>query len=317
MMGLPMTPAALLTAPAVDVIVPCFNGARYLAQALDSVVAQTFGDWRIVLVDDGSTDRTPEIAAGYAARLGARMLHIRQGNRGLAATRNVAIRVSGEAGGAELLALLDADDVWLPERLGRSVAALRAAPAAGLSYGFVTTIDEWDRPIQTYADLLPGREGRIAASIYTRRLHLPCPTVTFRRRHFEAAGGFDETMRATEDRDLWLRIALEAEVVCVPEVLALYRTAAGGMTGDAERMFEAQLRFVHKHRGAPGLTAAHFRSALASVFRQRAETETARGLLGPAAAHLARALGLEPLSGGNWRTVASLAKRALRVTRGR
>lgn len=297
-----------MSEPAVDIVIPCYNASQFLARALDSVLAQTFPHWRILLIDDGSTDSTPELVRSYAPRLGARLLALTQPNRGLPAARNTAIR----AGSAPLIALLDADDVWLPHRLERSIAALAAQPAAALSYGFVARIDEHDRPVSVHDQLLPGREGNIAPSIYTRRLHLPCPTITFRRAAFAATSGFDETMRATEDRDLWLRLALRSPVVCIPEIIALYRTSPGAMTTDTDRMFQAQRRFVEKHKGAPGLSARNYRHALGSIYRQRAETETGRRLLRPAALHLAQSLRLHPLSRDGWRTAAALLKAAVR-----
>src|SRR5271165_6953801 len=105
----------------VDVIIPAYNAAKYLPKAIESVISQTFEDWHIVLVDDGSTDDTAAVVAPYRERLGAKMSYIRQENRGLPAARNAAIRASS----AELLALLDADDIWLPCRLEESVKALR------------------------------------------------------------------------------------------------------------------------------------------------------------------------------------------------
>ena len=294
--------------PIVDIIVPCYNAARFLPAALNSVLAQTFTRWRILLMDDGSTDATPEIAAGYAARLGPRMLHLHQPNRGLPAARNAAIR----AGSAPLLALLDADDEWLPQRLALSVAAFDQRPEIGLSYGFVSRVDEHNRHVSTHDQLLPGREGSIAASIYTRRIHLPCPTVTFRRTLFDRTGGFDESMRATEDRDLWLRIALHAPVACIPEVIALYRVSPGAMTTETDRMFQSQLRFIQKHRGASGLGEPEYRRALSSIHRQRAETEGNRRHFQPALKDIVRALWLFPASRENWQTAGSILKHGWR-----
>src|SRR5271154_2282442 len=103
--------------PKVDVIIPAYNAAKYLAAAIESVIAQTFEDWRILLVDDGSTDNTAEVVAPFLERLGPKLRFIRQPNSGVSAARNTAIRNAS----AEFLALLDADDVWLPCRLAESL----------------------------------------------------------------------------------------------------------------------------------------------------------------------------------------------------
>ena len=123
--------------PVVDVIIPAYNAARFLPASLDSVIAQSFPDWRILLVDDGSTDDTPELVRPYQDRLGLRLRYIRQVNAGLPAARNTAIRHST----AEFLALLDADDIWLPQRLEHTLERFHQQPKAGLVYGFNARID--------------------------------------------------------------------------------------------------------------------------------------------------------------------------------
>jgi glycosyltransferase involved in cell wall biosynthesis len=251
----------------VDVIIPAYNGAKYLPAALESVISQTFDDWQILLVDDGSTDNTAEVVAPYLERIGPKIRYIKQENRGLPAARNTAIRNST----SELLALLDADDVWLPCRLSESVKVMKNRPDAGLAYGLITGIDPDDRIGSTWVGNLQVVEGRIAPYIYMRKVELPCPTITFRRKCVEEVGLFDETMRATEDRDLWLRIALRYEVAFVPEVLAYYRVSPNSMSTDPERMLKAQLHFIRKHYGSKGLGLRPRQIALARAYKQRAE----------------------------------------------
>jgi glycosyltransferase involved in cell wall biosynthesis len=168
--------------PTVDVIIPAYNAAKYLPQAIDSVVAQTFEDWRILLVDDGSTDNTTEVVAPYRERLGPRLIYIKQPNGGLPAARNAAIRNSS----AEFLALLDADDVWLPDRLAESVKCFEGRPQVGLTYGFNARIDADGTIIDTFTRRSKYAEGKIARYIYMRLVQLPCPTVTFRKNCVDA-----------------------------------------------------------------------------------------------------------------------------------
>src|SRR5271155_5458206 len=113
----------------VDVIIPAFNAAHYLPAAIDSVVSQTFEDWRILLIDDGSTDNTAEVVAPYLKRLGPKLKYIKKANGGLPAARNTAIRNSS----AEFLALLDADDMWLPCRLAELLECFKDRPQVGLA----------------------------------------------------------------------------------------------------------------------------------------------------------------------------------------
>lgn len=286
----------------VDVIIPAYNAARYLTAALDSVEAQTFTDWRILLVDDGSTDSTPDVVAPYRERLGNKLKYIRQANAGLPTARNTAIRNSS----AEFLALLDADDVWLPWRLMESVRSFADRPLAGLSYGMIQYIDQagnttaWKDKRQRHA------EGKIAPYIYTKQVNLPCPTVTFRRQCVEEVGLFDESMRATEDRDMWLRIAQKYEVCYVEKVIAYYRISPNSMSADLNRMRTAQLRFVEKHRGSPGCGAWRRRIALSVIYRQNADGLSKRGQPWPALKASIHALLLNPLNASNIRAAGSL-----------
>jgi glycosyltransferase involved in cell wall biosynthesis len=285
-----------------DIVVPAYNAERYLAAALEGVLAQTCEDWRILLVNDGSTDHTAEIAASYQARIGEKMLVISQPNAGLPAARNAALHVAT----AEYIAILDADDIWFPCRLAESLKSLEQRPQAGLSYGVVTRIDENDHPFSTSSLHPQHAEGNVAPYIYMRTIDLPCPTITFRRRCLEEVGFFDETMRATEDRDMWLRIALRHEIVAIPRILAYYRTSLQSMSGDMNRMSAAQLRFIRKHYGGPGCGRVQRAIATSRVYKQRAEGWKFRHRPWLALGNALRAFALWPFSQDNIRTAASL-----------
>jgi len=286
----------------VDVIIPSFNAAKYLPAALESVFSQTFDDWRILLVDDGSTDNTAEVVAPFLDRFGPRIKYIKQNNRGLPAARNAAIQAST----AEFLALLDADDLWLPCRLSESLKVLAERPQAGLAYGLVTHIDTEGRLGGTFEGNRRYAEGHIAPHIYMRKVELPCPTVTFRRRCIDEVGIFDEAMRATEDRDLWLRIALRYEVAFVPKVLAHYRVSPNSMSADPQRMLEAQLQFIRKHYGSEGCGLRSRQIAWARVYKQQAEALKRKNRPGDALMSSLRAVALYPLDMDNPRTAGSL-----------
>jgi glycosyltransferase involved in cell wall biosynthesis len=288
--------------PKVDIIIPAYNAARYLPIALDSVLAQTFEDWRIVLVDDGSTDSTVDVVAPYRERLGEKMVYVRQPNGGLPAARNAAIRNSS----AEFLALLDADDIWLPNRLEESLKSFEGRPQVGLSYGYISRVGPDGVVIDTFAERQKNGEGWIATSIYTRAVYLPCPTITFRRRCLDDVGGFDESMRATEDRDLWLRIALRYEVAVVPHLIAYYRTSPDSMTTDSDRMLQAQMQFIQKHYGAKGCGRMARRKALGGIYKQRAETFANRRQLRAALQSSLWALLYYPFDGSTLRSAGSL-----------
>ena len=286
----------------VDVIIPVFNAARYLPIALESVYEQTFSDWHIVLVDDGSTDNITEVVAPFLGRFGSRITYIRRSNQGPSAARNAAIRAST----SEFIALLDADDAWLPCRLIESITILMEHPQAGLAYGLVTYMDAEGNLGSTWEGNRRYAEGRIAPQIYMRRVELPCPTITFRRRCVEEAGLFDETMRATEDRDLWLRIAFRYEVAFIPKVIAYYRASPDSASANLQKMFEGQLRFLRKHYGAKGCGLRARQIARARVYKQKAEGLKRHEKLGAAFLTALRAAAMNPFDLDNIRTAASI-----------
>ncbi len=297
--------------PKVDVIIPAYNAAKYLPEAIESVVAQTFEDWEILLVDDGSTDNTAEVVAPYLENLGSKLKYIRKANGGLPAARNTAIRSSS----AEFLALLDADDAWLPCRLSESLKSFEGRPQVGLTYGFNDRIDPAGRVIDTFDSRQKNGEGFIAPYIYMRKVDLPCPTITFRRKCVDEVGLFDESLRATEDRDLWFRIALQYEVALVPKVIAHYRVSPNSMSTDPGRMLKAQLQFIEKYYGSPGCGVLARQIALSQVYKQHAVALGAQGRPWTGLMSSLRALVLYPLDVGNVRVMGSLLLRGAGIGR--
>jgi len=120
--------------PVVSVIIPAYNHVRFVGQCIDSVLTQTYTDYEVVVVDDGSQDGTSAILQGY----GDRIVYIRQENAGTQAARNRAIRAST----GEFIALLDSDDAWLPMKLQRQLAAFDARPDVGMIYALAYAMDE-------------------------------------------------------------------------------------------------------------------------------------------------------------------------------
>ena len=289
----------------VDVIIPAYNAARFLPAAIESVIAQTEPDWRIVLVDDGSTDETHAVVTPYAARLGDRFVYVFQENRGLPAARNTAIRHSG----SPLLALLDADDIWMPNRLADTLPCF-TDPGVGLSYGRISRFREDGEIFDTFHGNRKLRESTVT-QIYTRRIELPCPSVTFRRECLRKVGFFDESMRATEDRDMWLRIAQHYRIAFVPAVLALYRTSASSMSGDLPRMLLSQRQFIQKHYGEPGCGWVARQVALGRAYKQQADGYADRKAYRTALQHALQAVRHAAFDGGNLRTAVSIGLRAL------
>jgi glycosyltransferase involved in cell wall biosynthesis len=288
--------------PRIDVIIPAYNAAKYVAAAIESVLAQTYSDWRVLVVDDGSTDETAAVVAPYVDRSQGKIEYIKRINGGVSAARNTGILNSS----AEYLAMLDADDIWLPCRLAESLKVIEARPQIGLTYGFISRIDQDGKFIDSWDRGQQHGEGQIAPYIYMKRIDLPTVTVMVRRKCIEEVGMFDESLRITEDRDLWYRISLRYEVALVPKVLAYYRVSPNSITTDTNKMLKAQLQFIDKHYGANGCGLLRRRMALARVYKQRAEELGRRGEHGAALASALRGVAFYPLDISTVRTAASL-----------
>lgn len=218
------------SAPRTSFVIPAFNAAGTLAHTLDSVQAQSDGDWQALIVDDGSTDGTPALMAAYAQR-DARFIALQgRGGHGAAAARNVGLA----AAGGRRIVFLDSDD-WLdPRFLQRLHAALDAAPGAVAAYCDYQRV----MPDGTLAPV--HSEPRVAHApfeTFARTCAVAIHAVLVEREVVTRAGGFDTTLRTCEDWDLWQRIArLGGGWVHVAESLAFYRTVGHSLSQDAERV---------------------------------------------------------------------------------
>ena len=219
-----------MASPEVSVIVPVYNVARYVATALESVQAQTFGDYEIIVVDDGSSDDTAE----RAWRAAPHALHLRQENGGPARARNTAIaRARGR-----YLAFLDGDDLWFPEKLAVQVAYMRRHPHAGLSHHQVRhQLPDDDAGARRGA---PPPRDRFCDLFHLRGWSIRTSTVLALRSVVVEVGGFDERRELyVEDWDLWLRIAAKRPIGDLQQVLGYIRPG-GFMSSAVERTYRGQ-----------------------------------------------------------------------------
>ncbi len=228
--------------PRVSVIIPAYNAAAFLASALDSVVAQTYRDWEAIVADDGSADATAEVARGRDPRISC----VRSAcNRGIGGARNLALsRARGE-----LIALLDADDTWLPEYLERQIDRYDAAVARGENVGIVCCdayeLDPGGLRAQTYSE----HAGWVEEVTLTTLLHRNTIFVStiVPRAVVEELGGFATDCLGTEDYDLWLRILETGRcVVGAREPLVTYRLADTTISSNAIVMSHA-MQATYRH----------------------------------------------------------------------
>ncbi len=252
--------------PAVSVVIPLYNTQRYIADSIGSVLAQSFGDFELIVIDDGSSDRGPEIARSFKD---ARVRVVTQDNRGLAGARNSGIR----AARAPLVGFLDADDIWHPDKLARHVAHLAANAECGVSFSHSRLIDEAGAPIGLQqspstdhqcdiVDLFCHNPVGNGSSPVIRRATLDA--IAFADAKLGRMCWFDESFRQSEDIECWVRIAATTlwRFGCVASPLTDYRVTSGGLSANVEKQLATWRRFRDKVRDyAPALAAEHGRRA--------------------------------------------------------
>lgn len=243
--------------PAVSIIMPFFNVERFIAPAIDSALAQSFQDWELLVIDDGSTDRSTEIARGYEERFPGQIRyfeHENHANRGASAARNL----GGRHARGDFIAYLDADDIWLPHKLERQVELLAAHPEAGMVVGATKYWSSWTgrvadaeldkvvmvgvpaeklyRPFELLDELYPLGRG-VAPSMNT---------VMLRAEVLENIGGWEEGFRiAYTDQAFLVKLYLHTPVFVAGEVWDLYRqrpesSSQSALAGDGYRTIRRQ-----------------------------------------------------------------------------
>jgi glycosyltransferase involved in cell wall biosynthesis len=228
--------------PLISVIMPCYNAQAYLREAVDCVLGQTYGRTELVVVDDGSTDRSKEILAGY----GDRIVTLEQRNCGPYAARNAGLGIAK----GEFVAFLDADDYWRTDFLEKLYQALDAS-AAVLAYCGWQNVGATDRSNEPYTP--PDYEaGNKLEAFLQGASPWPIHAALIRRSVIEGVGAFDESLPSCMDYDLWLRLAAARPTVRVPEVLAFYRFhGSSQITSNewlqARNVWLVKKKFVREH----------------------------------------------------------------------
>lgn len=276
----------------VSVVIPAYNAAWCVRRALDSVLAQEYRDFEVIVVDDGSQDDTTAILAGY----GGAVRVLSKPNGGLSSARNAGIA----AARGEYVAFLDADDWWLPGKLLRQVALMESRPkllfcstACGVQSPEGLRLADWrcgcgDRP---------ALECIFAVNAYVAGSG---SSVLAKREVFARAGGFDESLRSLEDIDMWMRLAALGDYACIDESLAVIEKSANSMSGNLDVMRAAAIQVMRKNRALlpDSLRGAFWRGAYASMLSDYAKWAYRKGRTAQALGDLLHALSLAPLSRG-------------------
>ncbi len=250
---------ALLQPPRVSVLLPVWNGEAFLEQAMESILRQTLSSFELIVIDDGSTDRTAAIAEGCASGdHRVRVLRCRHG--GLSAALNAGIAEAR----SEYVARMDADDISLPDRLQKQVAYLDAHPGCVAAGTWIEVVDEaaLHLGLKTFVE----RHEEISAALYSGISPIAHPTIVVRRDILRAAGGYDARRYPSEDLDLWFRLAERGELANLGEALLQHRRhrAAVGVR-EREKMKAMAFTICNEARSKRGLPSLRGTSILAGT----------------------------------------------------
>ena len=292
--------------PKVSIIIPVYNGAAFIEEAIQSALDQTFSDFDLIVIDDGSTDETPRAVTQF----GKRVRYFRQTNQGRSRARNKGLELAD----GEYVAFLDADDRWKPDRLERGVSVLEGMPEIGLVHGEVeainprgATLKKETNQIRKYYQL-ERKSGSGHFLLLEDKCILLSSTILFRRECLNRVGYYDLAFPIYEDYDWYLRFAL-----CYPirlleaPPIAQYRRHPGNVSSHYDSrtiattyiaILEKQLTLIGEKYSGPA-----YRKAKGRVLAKLAEFYSVTRDRGGVKASLYEALRLDPVLALNWRSL--------------
>jgi glycosyltransferase involved in cell wall biosynthesis len=221
----------------ISVVIPVYNGEKTIQQTINSVLNQTFKDWELIIIDDGSQDSTVKIIREIED---SRIRIFSYDNGGLALSRNRGI----DHAEGEYITFLDADDLWTPDKLEAQFQALQENPEAMVAYSWTDYIDESSQFLHS------GRHITINGNIYQHLLvnnfleNGSNPLI--RKQALNQVGEFDTSLKAGEDWDMWLRLAAHYQFVAVPLPQILYRVSTGSMSSQIKNQERECLKVIEK-----------------------------------------------------------------------
>jgi glycosyltransferase involved in cell wall biosynthesis len=233
--------------PLVSVVTPTYNSGNFIAQAIQSVLEQTYQHHEVIVIDDGSTDETKDVLRGFNSYI----KYLYQENRGPSAARNAGIR----AARGKYICFLDADDLWVANKLEVQLAFMEHHCDIGLVF---SDFEEFDADRILRGSFLAEKVFRydIVSEIPIREAFMklvmenfiPTSTIMVRKECFEKVGLFDESLRSVEDRDMLLRIAAHFGIACIPLVLSKKRVHGSNISGDRELANRSLIKVLEKNR---------------------------------------------------------------------
>lgn len=285
--------------PKVSIITPTYNRERFIGEAVESVLDQTFADFELLIVDDGSTDSTVERLRQY--REDPRVQYFHQENQGQSIARNHALQHAR----GEFICFLDSDNAWVPDKLERQFAAFEETPDVDVVYGDIITIDEAGTELSR--DNMRRHSGFIALQMLKDNC-VSMNTAMARRRCFDELGGMSGKRRVADDYDLWLRFSARYRFRYIPEYLAYYRVMDDQISSDKSGRFESNEAIIHDFRKEfpDVLPKAQFDEAFAFFYARKARYLANSGNRSQALRSIATALAYRPIYKAPWRSLAAV-----------
>jgi glycosyltransferase involved in cell wall biosynthesis len=241
-----MATAAPNRVPRVSVVIPTYNSAAMVKEAIDSVLAQTYSDFEVVVMDDGSTDDTESVVRQF----GDRVRYFKQENQGVSAARNAGIKRSR----GDYLAFLDSDDLWLTEKLAEQIPLLERDPKLGLVYCDWTVVSGRTLLQSSYLKGLPAASGYVFDELIQSGFILTSGVV-MRRAGLNDVGNFDTSLTIAQDYDLWLRISYRWKVQLVDKCLFTKQSWDGSLSSNLKKTALERIALFQKTlKELPGMT---------------------------------------------------------------
>ncbi len=270
--ALSLNPQNMKDEPTVSVIIPAYNTASYIGEALESVFHQDFTDYETIVVNDGSPD-TQELERSLEPFM-ERIIYLKQENRGPGGARNTGILKAR----GEYVAFLDGDDLWLPTYLSRQIELLSKDPSPDMVYADALLTGDSPLAGRTFMQICPSRGAATFESLLSWDCTVITSCVVARREALIDAGLFDARFYYCEDFDLWLRLAHSGgRIAYQPEVLAHHRLHGASLCANESRQLEGEIGVYEKWLREPELSEEMKRLAESQMKHRRAELEIARG----------------------------------------
>ena len=283
----------------ISIITPTYNREAFLPAAIESVLAQSYKEFELIIVDDGSTDNSRELINAYADK-DPRVKYLYQENQRQSVARNYALSIAK----GDFICFLDSDNYWPHDKLEKSLKAFEQHPEADIVYGDCITIDEQGNEL--HRNNMRRYSGNIAALLLKDNFVSMNTTMT-RRKCFNEMGGMSGKRRVADDYDLWLKFSARYRFQYIPEFLAYYRVMENQISSNKKLRFETNEKIILDFLAAfPDAVSEHEKKAGLTAFYTRKARHYAASDKKEAYKAIRIALGINPFSLGVWRSFAKI-----------